>query len=166
MSISLSRIAIAMPAIGLIAFGFVTDPGHLGSGLIRGLCWFSLVYGIIATREFRRSSVALIVFLYLWAGSILFTPNQRSFLPSWEIIFLVVGLVLMALHRTPGGSSEPSDGTPADVAQQYYYVMIDNEVKGPFTLRDLVLLKRQKIISKETLCCVESTEDWIPFSEV
>ncbi len=166
MNLSPYRIAAALPAIGLIAFSFVTDPSHVGSSVIRGVCWFSLVYGIIAIREFRRSSVAVIVFLYLWAGSLLFSPNQHSFLAGWDAIVLVVGLILMALHRTPVESSEASDGATGDTAQQYYYAMIDNQVKGPFTLRDLISLKRQKIISKQTLCCIEGTEDWIAYSEV
>jgi hypothetical protein len=74
-------------------------------------------------------------------------------------VALVLGLVLMALNRT-----QTSDASVK--VEQRYYISIDGEVTGPFTLRELISKKRDKSIEDSTLCCLEETEQWIPFSEL
>jgi len=162
----LSKIALLAPAVSWIVAAVVVAPSTLALGLVQGVCWSSLVYGIIATREFRRGMGAVIVLLYIWAaisfGHYYFGARSLALISNWSAGALVVGLILMAVLRTP----KSSDRAAAGKADQRYYIMLDDEVKGPHSFRELVSMQRDKTISKQTLCCVEGTEEWIPFSEV
>jgi hypothetical protein len=44
------------------------------------------------------------------------------------------------------------------------YLFIAEEVKGPFSSEQLQALKDTGIVSQETLCCREGTEEWVPLS--
>jgi hypothetical protein len=162
----LSKIAVLTPAIGWIATAVVVAPGPLAQGLIQGVCWFCLVYGIIATKEFRRGMGSVIALVYIWAaisfGHYYFGNRSLAIVSNWSGGALAVGLILMAVLRTPKASDEAAAGE----GERRYYIMLNDEVGGPHSFRELVLMQRDKTISKQTLCCIEGSEEWIPFSEV
>ncbi len=101
MFIALGRTAVALPAICRIAVTLMTAPVYCGIALLHGGCWLSLVYGIVATRTFRRSSLSAILFLYLWAGVTLIDPKDLAVIRHLSEAALILGLILMAVNRTP-----------------------------------------------------------------
>ena len=98
---ALGRTAVALPAICRIAVTLMRAPYYCGIALLHGVCWFILVYGIVSTRIFRRSSLSAIVFLYLWAGVTLIGPIDLAAITHLSEAALIFGLILMAVNRTP-----------------------------------------------------------------
>lgn len=51
------------------------------------------------------------------------------------------------------------------MAEEQYYVVIDNQSAGPYTRKDIMgLLAESKIVS-DTPCCPVGEKDWHPLSQ-
>lgn len=45
-------------------------------------------------------------------------------------------------------------------SSKVYYTYVDEKVAGPYSLRDLVKLQRDKVIRLDTPCCVAGAKEW------
>jgi hypothetical protein len=116
----------------------------------------SLIYVPVGVFVLLRHRWALITATVLSLNPIIWLANSIYIRNRWR----EMGAPARAPQRS-GGCEAPPPAPPPQPPR--FYVHLDNEVKGPFTMHQLEALREAKTISAATLCCRPGTQQWTSF---